>query len=171
LIAYSSVAHIGPVLASILSFVWLGWVGAFFIIIAHGICSSGLFFALNLSYEQFKSRRALLIKRIRIFNPILIFWWFFLCCSNMSCPPTMNFISELLIIIPILIVRSPYAFLFLAVLLIISGVYSVYLFININHGEYLFKYFFSIIRIRDLLRFFIHRIPLILFVIFIQYLY
>lgn len=171
LIAYSSVAHIGPVLASILSFVWLGWIGAFFIIIAHGICSSGLFFALNSSYEQFKSRSALLIKRIRIFNPILIFWWFFLCCRNISCPPTINFISELMIIIPIIIIRSPYSFLFLSILLIIRGVYSVYLFININHGEYIFKYIFIITNLRDLLRFLLHRLPLLIFAIFIQYLF
>lgn len=171
LIAYSSVAHMGPVLGAIITFTWIGWLGAFFIIIAHGICSSGLFFALNCSYEQFKSRRILILKRIRTLNPIIIFWWFFLCCRNMSCPPTANFVSELIIIISVISWGNVYVYLIVSILLMMRGVYSIYLFISINHGEFLYKYVFSMVNIRDLFRFFSHRIPLLLFILFIQFLY
>lgn len=172
LIAYSSVAHMGPVLRSILCFNWVGWFGAFFMMLAHGLCSSGLFYILNLTYEQYKSRRFLILKSLSIFNPILIYWWFFLCCRNMSCPPTINFISEIFLIISIISLNNFYSFLFLGILLIIRGVYSIYLYININHGrDYHYEKIFFSLNHRDFLNLLIHSFPILIFFLFVQYLY
>lgn len=62
LIAYSSVAHIGIVLGGIITLNYWGFCGSFLIIIAHGLCSSGLFCLANISYERLISRSLFLNK-------------------------------------------------------------------------------------------------------------
>jgi len=127
LVAYSSVAHIGSVLCGLLCFLWIGNLGSYLMILAHGICSSGLFCLLNLMYERWRSRRIILMKGGLVCTPILSFWWFTLCVGNMSCPPRFNFVSEVLIILGIMRWNS-YFFVVLLILLIIRGVYTVYFF-------------------------------------------
>lgn len=58
LIAYSSVSHIGLVLGGLMTLSYWGVYGGLVIIIAHGLCSSGLFCLANIRYERFLSRRA-----------------------------------------------------------------------------------------------------------------
>lgn len=62
LIAYSSVAHIGLVLGGIITLNYWGFCGSFLMIIAHGLCSSGLFCLANISYERLISRSLFLNK-------------------------------------------------------------------------------------------------------------
>lgn len=160
LIAYSSVSHMGPVLASLISFNFLGWIGAFWIIISHGICSSGLFFGLNLIYERFFTRRIIIIKGLFILMPVYVFFWFRLTISNISCPPSINFFSEILIIFSLLRNRK-IILLPLAILLFMRGLYSVYLFSLIVHGDSSVKrfYFFSL-DTRDMYLFLRHSFPI-----------
>jgi len=97
LIAYSSVAHMGSVLASLCSIRWVGLLGSYFIILAHGLCSSALFYVLNVAYIYLNSRRILILKGGIFIFPILTYWWFIFCVFNISCPPSFNFLSELII--------------------------------------------------------------------------
>jgi hypothetical protein len=60
LIAYSSVAHMGIVIGGIITISYWGFCGSFTLIIAHGLCSSGLFCLANISYERLDSRRLLI---------------------------------------------------------------------------------------------------------------
>lgn len=60
LIAYSSVAHIGIVIGGIITMNYWGFCGSFTLIIAHGLCSSGLFCLANITYERLGSRRLLI---------------------------------------------------------------------------------------------------------------
>lgn len=62
LIAYSSVSHIGLVLGGIMTINSWGYYGALIIMIAHGLCSSGLFCLANISYERLGSRSLFLNK-------------------------------------------------------------------------------------------------------------
>lgn len=62
LIAYSSVAHISMVIGGIMTMSYWGVCSSFALMIAHGLCSSGLFCLSNISYERF-GRRSLLINR------------------------------------------------------------------------------------------------------------
>lgn len=52
LVAYSSVVHINIILCSILTLIKLGFVRAYILIISHGLCSSGIFYIVNLYYER-----------------------------------------------------------------------------------------------------------------------
>lgn len=62
LIAYSSVAHMSIVIGGIITLNYWGVCRSFALMVAHGLCSSGLFCLANISYERF-SRRSLLINR------------------------------------------------------------------------------------------------------------
>jgi NADH-ubiquinone oxidoreductase chain 4 len=62
LIAYSSVAHMSMVIGGIITLSYWGVCRSFALMVAHGLCSSGLFCLSNISYERFGSR-SLLISR------------------------------------------------------------------------------------------------------------
>ena len=69
LIAYSSVAHIRFVIGSILTKSYYGMCGALIIIVAHGICSSGLFSGANIIYLRSSSRNLILNKGVLNYIP------------------------------------------------------------------------------------------------------
>lgn len=56
IIAYSSVGHIGMVICGIMTLNSWGLYGSLVLIIAHGLCSSGLFALANIIYERTHSR-------------------------------------------------------------------------------------------------------------------
>ena len=60
-IAYSSVVHIALVIAGVLRLTKWGFEGTIIIMLAHGVCSSGIFAAANLIYERGHSRSFFLI--------------------------------------------------------------------------------------------------------------
>jgi NADH-ubiquinone oxidoreductase chain 4 len=62
LVAYSSVVHIRLVIIGIFSYSNLRVKGSVIIMLAHGFCSSGMFYFLNRVYERLISRRILILK-------------------------------------------------------------------------------------------------------------
>lgn len=62
LVAYSSVAHMGIVVCGIITVNYWGFCGSYVLMIAHGLCSSGLFCLVNIVYERTGSR-SLLVNR------------------------------------------------------------------------------------------------------------
>jgi len=62
LIAYSSVAHMSIVIGGIITLSYWGVCRSFALMVAHGLCSSGLFCLSNISYERF-GRRSLLVNK------------------------------------------------------------------------------------------------------------
>lgn len=74
LIAYSSVAHIGVVLGGLLTLTYWGLRGALTLIIAHGLCSSGLFRLANITYERVGRRSLIINKGLLNFIPRLSLW-------------------------------------------------------------------------------------------------
>lgn len=106
LIAYSSVSHIGIVLAGILTYnLWGSW-GALRLMLAHGLRSSGLFCIANLLYERTHSRRLFINKGFINIMPRLSLWWFLLCSSNISAPPSLNLVGEIILINSIYLYRN-----------------------------------------------------------------
>ena len=74
LIAYSSVGHIGILIAGTISITSWGLAGALLIMIAHGLCSSAIFALANINYELTHTRRLSLSKGIMASLPILTMW-------------------------------------------------------------------------------------------------
>nr|ATN41218.1 NADH dehydrogenase subunit 4 [Diptera sp. 53 LC-2017] len=160
LIAYSSVAHMGLVLSGMFSLTFWGINGMFFMMIAHGLCSSGLFCLANISYERLMSRSMLINKGFMNFMPSMSLWWFFLCINNMSSPISLNLVSEIMLINSIISI-SFYFLILIFFICFFSASYNYYLYAFTQHGNfYSLIYSFSNNSIREILLMFFHWFPL-----------
>ena len=74
LVAYSSVAHIALVILGIVINTYLRVAGAIIIIVAHGLCSSGLFSLVGIIYERLGTRSLVLIRGLISISPISSMW-------------------------------------------------------------------------------------------------
>lgn len=135
LIAYSSVSHIRIVLVGVLTITSWGFVGALVVIVAHGLCSSGLFCLANINYERLGRRRILINKGLINIIPSLRFWWFLFIACNISAPPSLNLFGEIFLIVRIMswnwIIFIPLIFI-----LFFGGAYSLYLYSYRQHGRF-----------------------------------
>nr|AWV83284.1 NADH dehydrogenase subunit 4 [Meimuna iwasakii] len=160
MIAYSSVAHMGLVVSGIMTMNKWGLIGSYYMMIGHGLCSSGLFCLANISYERMMSRSILINKGMLTFMPSMTLMWFLMCTSNMSCPPTMNIVGEIMIINSLISWNS----LTMTVLIIssfLSACYSLYLFSFTQHGMYYSSvYSYNSGNVREFLLIMLHWIPL-----------
>lgn len=165
LIAYSSVAHIGIVLAGLITISYIGICGSYTLIIAHGLCSSGLFCLANIVYERIGRRSLLINKGLLNFIPSIALWWFLLSSSNIAAPPTLNLLGEISLINRI--VRwSWLSILILSLLSFFRAAYTLYLFAYTQHGK-LFSgvYSFRGGSVREFLLLFLHWFPLNLLIL------
>lgn len=163
LIAYSSVAHIGFTLASIISINYIGIIGAIIIIFAHGLSSSALFLLVNDIYLKFHSRNIIIFKGFISLSPNITFWWFIFIAINISAPPSINTIREIFILSSIIFYNKNIIFIIIIASLITAS-FSLILFININHNKNSSTSFPSSSN-KIFLSLFIHLIPLILLLI------
>nr|YP_009689703.1 NADH dehydrogenase subunit 4 [Uranotaenia geometrica]QEE94445.1 NADH dehydrogenase subunit 4 [Uranotaenia geometrica] len=165
LIAYSSVAHMGIVLGGLMTMTYWGLNGSYTLMIAHGLCSSGLFCLANISYERMSSRSLLINKGMLNFMPSLSLWWFLLCSSNMAAPPTLNLLGEISLMNSI-ISWSWLTMIMLSLLSFFSAAYTLYLFAYSQHGKvYSGNMFFFISNIREYLLLMLHWLPLNLLIL------
>nr|ACM79553.1 NADH dehydrogenase subunit 4 [Onisimus nanseni] len=135
LVASSSVVHMGSCIGGLFIFSELGYKGCVSMMIAHGLCSSGLFYLVDLVYSRVHSRSLMVGKGLMNMMPSFSLWWFLMLAVNMAAPPSMNLMSEILLIIS-LISWSPVSMLSLMGLSFFSAVYSLYLFSLSQHGIY-----------------------------------
>nr|YP_009502699.1 NADH dehydrogenase subunit 4 [Culex gelidus]ARB02570.1 NADH dehydrogenase subunit 4 [Culex gelidus] len=160
LIAYSSVAHMGIVLSGLLTMTYWGLSGSYTLMLAHGLCSSGLFCLANISYERMGSRSLLINKGMLNFMPSMALWWFLLCSGNMAAPPTLNLLGEISLLNSI-VSWSWLTMISLALLSFFSAAYTLYLFAYSQHGKvYSGTYFFSSGVNREYLLLMLHWLPL-----------
>nr|YP_009528552.1 NADH dehydrogenase subunit 4 [Inflata indica]AYN73375.1 NADH dehydrogenase subunit 4 [Inflata indica] len=160
LIAYSSVSHMSLVLAGLMTMSVWGFYGSFLMMIAHGLCSSGLFCLSNISYERMSSRSLFLNKGLINLMPSMSLWWFLLCSSNMGAPFSLNLFGEIMLINSI-ISWSWLTFIFLCLISFFGAAYSLYLYSHSQHGMfYQGMYSFSLGSIREYLLLFLHWVPL-----------
>nr|ADW41307.1 NADH dehydrogenase subunit 4 [Drosophila borealis] len=160
LIAYSSVAHMGIVLAGLLTMSYWGLCGSYSLMIAHGLCSSGLFCLANVSYERLGSRSLLINKGLLNFMPAMALWWFLLSSANMAAPPTLNLLGEISLLNSI-VSWSWVSMIMLSFLSFFSAAYTLYLYSFSQHGK-IFSgvYSFSSGKIREYLLMLLHWLPL-----------
>merc|ERR1711990_1258893 len=111
----------------------MGLEGVIIIILAHGICSSGIFAAANIIYERSHSRRFFfnsgLLNRRRIFRII----WFILIVANFGGPFTYNLLEVILILN--LSFLSTNRLLIILALSFFSAAYRLILYSSTNQGQ------------------------------------
>lgn len=97
IIAYSSVAHMNLVVLGIFSANIQGVSGSIFLMIAHGIVSSALFFLIGVVYDKYGTRIICyyggLVQTMPIFASQLLFF----SMANIGLPGTCNFIGEVVV--------------------------------------------------------------------------
>nr|ALO70959.1 NADH deshydrogenase subunit 4 [Aleocharinae sp. 4 EF-2015] len=165
LIAYSSVAHMGLVLGGLMTLNLWGMYGSLSMMLAHGLCSSGLFCLANICYERLSSRSLYLNKGMINLMPSFSLWWFLLCSSNMAAPPSFNLLGEIMLINSLV----SWSFLTMTMLMLISffsAVYSLYLYSYSQHGMiYSGLYSFFNGNLREFLLLILHWLPLNLLIL------
>nr|UPL65372.1 NADH dehydrogenase subunit 4 [Nithecus jacobaeae] len=133
MIAYSSVSHMALVIGGIMTCNLYGFWGSFILMLGHGLCSSGLFSLANMMYERTYSRSFLINKGLLTFMPSMSMFWFLFSINNMSSPPSLNLLGEIMLINS-LMSWSKSTMLFLALSSLLSCMYSIYLYSITQHG-------------------------------------
>nr|UFZ12886.1 NADH dehydrogenase subunit 4 [Corydalus sp. 2 YLJ-2021a] len=165
MIAYSSVAHMGIALSGMMSMSFWGWMGSYSMMLAHGLCSSGLFCLANISYERSGSRSMIINKGMMNLMPSMCMWWFLLISSNMAAPPSLNLLGEISLLNSI-VGWSVVSMFMLMLMSFFSAVYSLFLYSFSQHGKvYSGMYSCSTGYMREYLLLFLHWVPLNLLVL------
>nr|CCI69493.1 NADH dehydrogenase subunit 4 [Metacrangonyx sp. 1 MDMBR-2012] len=138
LVAYSSVCHMASCISVLLVLGELGVKGCLYMMVAHGLCSSGLFYLVDIIYKRTGTRSLYMNKGLLNILPNLSFWWFMLLVANLAGPPTLNLFSEICMLIS-LISWSKINMLILMIITFFTGAYSIYLYSLSQHNNYLFS--------------------------------
>ena len=133
IIAYSSVVHMALIIINILSKNFWSINGTIIIMLAHGLCSSGIFSCANIIYERSHSRRIILNKAKLNLFPIMSIFWFILCIANFGGPFTYNLLGEILLIINLNSIRT-IVLLLILVISFFSATYRIVLYSNLQQG-------------------------------------
>ena len=139
IIAYSSIVHMNYLVIGLFSFNYISYVGSIYMMIAHGITSSALFFLAGILYDRFKSRVIFYYSGLVFIMPVYSLFLFFFFFSNFGIPGSINFIGELMILFGII----NYSFFFFLLILLsffFSIVYSIWLPNRIIFGNLKFNY-------------------------------
>nr|AII02333.1 NADH dehydrogenase subunit 4 [Tineola bisselliella] len=169
LIAYSSVVHMSIVLGGIMTLNFWGFMGAYMLMIGHGLCSSGMFCLVNMNYERLNSRSLFINKGMMNLMPSMSLWWFLLMSSNMAAPPSLNLVGEISLINS-LMSWSWLLMIILSLISFFSAGYSLYFYSYIQHGEIfmgLYSFFTGISR--EYLLLLLHWLPLNIIILKIDY--
>nr|AUR26845.1 NADH dehydrogenase subunit 4 [Pardalotus striatus] len=133
LIAYSSVSHMGLVIAATMIQTQWAFSGAMILMIAHGLTSSMLFCLANTNYERTHSRILLLTRGLQPLLPLMAIWWLLANLTNMALPPTINLMAELTIIIA-LFNWSSLTLILTGTAIILTASYTLYMLVTTQRG-------------------------------------
>lgn len=171
IIAFSSVSHISLVIIGLLRFSSCSFIGSLILMVAHGLCSSGLFFLANVLYERSGRRRIFLNKGLMSMFPSLSIWWFLFCSFNIACPPSLNLIREIFLINGLISWSFIFVF-FLMFLSFLGGVYNLFLFSFCNHGSlYSRIFFFNSCYLIEYFIMYLHIFPIAFFFLKLDFFY
>lgn len=98
IIAYSSVSHMHMCMLGLFSETYEGIMGALYLMICHGLTSSGLFFSLAMLTDRQGVRLFSYFGGQARLEPKILVCFFFFCLSNAAFPLTGSFIAEIFII-------------------------------------------------------------------------
>nr|USH59325.1 NADH dehydrogenase subunit 4 [Bombycilla garrulus] len=133
LIAYSSVSHMGLVVAATMIQTQWAISGAMILMISHGLTSSMLFCLANTNYERTHSRILLLTRGLQPLLPLMATWWLLANLTNMALPPTTNLMAELTIMIA-LFNWSSLTIILTGTAILLTASYTLYMLMMTQRG-------------------------------------
>nr|BCO16616.1 NADH dehydrogenase subunit 4 [Lucasium damaeum] len=134
IIAYSSVSHMGLVIAATLIKTPWSISGAMILMIAHGLTSSLLFCLANSNYERTHTRTLLTIRGLQTILPLMTTWWLIASLTNLALPPSINLLGELMIITSMFYWAQP-TILLTALTTLITATYTLYIFLTTQRNK------------------------------------
>nr|QNS38423.1 NADH dehydrogenase subunit 4 [Nyctiprogne leucopyga] len=165
LIAYSSVSHMGLVIAASMIQTHWSFSGAMILMISHGLTSSMLFCLANTNYERTHSRILLLTRGLQPILPLMATWWLLANLTNMALPPTTNLMAELTIMIS-LFNWSPITIILTGMATLLTASYTLFMLLTTQRGA-LPTYITSIqnTTTREHLLMTLHTLPMLLLIL------
>nr|YP_009553842.1 NADH dehydrogenase subunit 4 [Lophophorus impejanus]QAY82114.1 NADH dehydrogenase subunit 4 [Lophophorus impejanus] len=133
LIAYSSVSHMGLVIAASMIQTQWSFSGAMILMISHGLTSSLLFCLANTNYERTHSRILMLTRGLQPLLPLMSLWWLLANLTNMALPPTTNLMAELTIMITLFNWSSP-TIILTGLATLMTASYTLYMLLSTQRG-------------------------------------
>nr|QXU60264.1 NADH dehydrogenase subunit 4 [Penelopina nigra] len=133
LIAYSSVSHMGLVIAASMIQTHWSFSGAMILMISHGLTSSMLFCLANTNYERTHSRILILTRGLQPLLPLMGTWWLLANLTNMALPPTTNLMAELTIMITLFNWSTP-TIILTGVTTLLTASYTLYMLLMTQRG-------------------------------------
>ena len=134
MIAYSSVAHMGYVVAGIFTFNQIGIQGAIFQMISHGLVSSALFLCVGVLYEQAHTKEIALYQGLAQKMPKFSLLFTVFVMASIGLPLTSGFVGEFLVLLGAFEVKNLYGVL-LAFGMVLGASYMLWLYIRIIFGD------------------------------------
>lgn len=122
------------IILGIFSFNIIGLEGSVFQSLSHGFISSGLFFLIGVLYDRFKTRIINYYGGLSTIMPIFVCFFLFFTLANMGFPCTSSFVGEFLLFLGICQINN-IVLILCATSIIISGVYSLWLFNRSVYGN------------------------------------
>jgi len=135
-IALSSVVHIRFCVISLLYLLDWRVKGALILILGHALCSSGLFFLCNILYQNYGRRSLILRKGLVNIFPLFGLVWFLICRVNISCPPSINLLREIMVLRGLMGYGGFLFRLMVIFILFFRACYSLYLYYRYNHRTF-----------------------------------
>lgn len=139
IIAYSSIAHMNLGVLGIFSCNIQGIQGSLFLMIAHGIVSSAMFFMVGVLYDKYHTRLIDYYGGLVQVMPLFSIYLLIFCLANVGLPGTCNFIGELLVFLGILDINFLVLFISL-VGTVISVLYTIFFYNRLVFGNIKIKY-------------------------------
>nr|YP_002456291.1 NADH dehydrogenase subunit 4 [Bambusicola thoracicus]ABV60459.1 NADH dehydrogenase subunit 4 [Bambusicola thoracicus] len=133
LIAYSSVSHMGLVIAASMIQTQWSFSGAMILMISHGLTSSLLFCLANTNYERTHSRILILTRGLQPLLPLMSVWWLLANLTNMALPPTTNLMAELTIMIALFNWSAP-TIILTGIATLLTASYTLYMLLSTQRG-------------------------------------
>jgi proton-translocating NADH-quinone oxidoreductase chain M len=144
IIAYTSIAHMNLVILGIFSYNTVGFQGAIYQSLNHGFVSSGLFILIGSIYDRYRTRVIHYYGGLTSTMPLFTLFFLLFNIANIGFPGTGSFLGELLIFIGLFRINTILT-LFSALSLVISAVYTLWLFNRISFGNLKVQYLVNFI--------------------------
>lgn len=136
LIAYSSVSHMSLAVLGIVSNTIIGIEGGILIALAHGWVSPALFICVGgVIYDRTHTRDIPKIRGLVTKMPIFTIFFFIFTLANTGIPLSLNFLGEQFSLIGIWI-RNPFGAVLAASSIVLSAIFSLYLYNRLSYGTY-----------------------------------
>ena len=134
LLAYSSLAHVGLIAAGTYTLTLDGLRGAVLQMIAHGFVVVGLFFAAEIIFRRYETRKISEMGGIRSQSPKFTSMFMILVLASVALPSTFNFVGEFTVLYSLLQVNLWFA-IFGGTTIILGAYYMLKMFQHVMLGE------------------------------------